>query len=146
MSQWSSQEWREKRGEWWKIAKDVLKHYWVGTKLLATEVKVASKYVRKSLRGKTLSRRERRQLTRTTADIFRMVPMLIFLVIPFMELLLPVALTIFPNMLPSTFQDKLQKEENLKKKLRVKLEVASFLQVGGGPTVAQLEVAGSIHA
>ena len=37
-------------------------------------------------------------------------------------------------------------EENLKKKLRVKLEVASFLQVGGGPTVAQLEVAGSIHA
>lgn len=133
MSQWSSQEWREKRGEWWKIAKDVLKHYWVGTKLLATEVKVASKYVRKSLRGKTLSRRERRQLTRTTADIFRMVPMLIFLVIPFMELLLPVALTIFPNMLPSTFQDKLQKEENLKKKLRVKLEVASFLQVGGGP-------------
>ena len=72
--------------------------------------------------------------------------MLIFLVIPFMELLLPVALTIFPNMLPSTFQDKLQKEENLKKKLRVKLEVASFLQVGGGPTVAQLEVAGSIHA
>lgn len=68
------------------------------------------------------------QLTRTTADIFRMVPMTIFVVVPFMEFLLPVALAIFPNMLPSTFQDKLKEEENLKRKLRLKLEVASFLQ------------------
>ena len=71
------------RGEWWVAVKDVLKHYWVGTKLLWMEVKIASKYVGKAVRGKTLSRRERMQLTRTTADIFRMVPMLIFLVIPF---------------------------------------------------------------
>jgi len=128
MSSYSKEEWRDKRKEWLCIGKDVLKHYWVGTKLLATEVKIASKYVGKAVRGKALSRRERRQLTRTTADIFRMVPMLIFVLIPFMELLLPVALTIFPNMLPSTFQDKLKQEENLKKKLRLKLEVASFLQ------------------
>lgn len=128
MSQYSKEEWRVKRGEWWVVVKDVLKHYWVGTKLLWVEVKIASKYVGKAVRGKTLSRRERMQLTRTTADIFRMVPMLIFLVIPFMELLLPVALAIFPNMLPSTFQDKLKQEETLKKKLRLKLEVASFLQ------------------
>ncbi len=129
MSSYSSSDWKVKRKEWSVIVKDVLHHYWVGSKLLGTEVKIASKYVRKALGGKVLSRRERMQLTRTTADIFRMVPMLIFLVIPFMELLLPVALAIFPDMLPSTFQDKLKQEENLKKKLRVKLEVASFLQV-----------------
>lgn len=35
-------------------------------------------------------RRERAQLTRTAADLFRLVPMLVFVVIPFMELLLPV--------------------------------------------------------
>ncbi len=75
-----------------------------------------------------MRRRERRQLTRTTADVFRMVPMLVILAIPFMELLLPVALRLFPNMLPSTFEDKLKKEEELKKRVAVKLEVARFLQ------------------
>ena len=39
-----------------------------------------------------------------------------------------VALKLFPNMLPSTFEDKLKKEEELKKRLNVKLEVAKFLQ------------------
>ena len=58
-----------------------------------------------------------------------MVPMLVILAIPFMELLLPVALRLFPNMLPSTFEDKLKKEEELKKRVGVKLEVARFLQV-----------------
>lgn len=53
-------------------------------------------------------RRERKQLTRTTADVFRLVPFIIFLVVPFMEVLLPVALKVFPNMLPSTFEDKLK--------------------------------------
>lgn len=36
---------------------------------------------------------------------------------------------LFPNMLPSTFEDKLKKEEELKKRLTAKLEVARFLQV-----------------
>ena len=61
--------------------------------------------------------------------MFRMVPMAVILAIPFMELLLPVALKLFPNMLPSTFENKLKKEEELKKRIGVKLEVARFLQV-----------------
>jgi LETM1 and EF-hand domain-containing protein 1 len=44
------------------------------------------------------------QLIRTTTDILRLVPFAIFVIVPFMELLLPVALKVFPNMLPSTFQ------------------------------------------
>lgn len=76
------------------------------------------------------ARRERRQLTRTTADMFRLVPMIIILVIPFMELALPLLLKLFPNMLPSTFEDKLKKEEELKRRLVAKMEVAKFLQVG----------------
>jgi LETM1 and EF-hand domain-containing protein 1 len=47
-----------------------------------------------------------------------------------MELALPLLLKIFPNMLPSTFEDKMKKEEELKRRLAVKLEVAGFLQAG----------------
>lgn len=75
---------------WWTVIKKEAKHYWVGTKLLAADVKIASRLVAKVLRGRTLSRRERNQLTRTSADIFRLAPMAVFVIIPFMELLLPV--------------------------------------------------------
>ena len=46
------------------------------------------------------------QLKRTTQDLLRLVPFSVFIIVPFMELLLPVALKLFPNMLPSTFEDK----------------------------------------
>lgn len=46
------------------------------------------------------------QLKRTTQDLLRLVPFAVFVIVPFMELLLPVALKLFPNMLPSTFEDK----------------------------------------
>lgn len=45
-----------------------------------------------------------------------------------MELLLPVALTLFPNMLPSTFADTLKKEERMKKELQMRLAIAGFFQ------------------
>lgn len=48
--------------------------------------------------------------------------------VPFLEFLLPFALKLFPNMLPSTFEDKLKKEEELKKVVVAKMEVARFLQ------------------
>jgi len=125
---------------WSTAIKSEAKHYWLGTKLLWKDVKIASRILSRVLAGKTLSRRERQQLTRTTADIFRVVPMMVFLVIPFMELLLPVALKLFPNMLPSTFEDKLKKEEEMKRRIGARLEVAKFLQ----DTVA--EMAGDITA
>ena len=48
------------------------------------------------------------QLVRTSADLFRLVPFSVFIIVPFMEFLLPVALKLFPGLLPSTFaeQDK----------------------------------------
>lgn len=53
-----------------------------------------------------------------------------------MELALPLLLKLFPNMLPSTFEDKLKKEEELKRRLVAKMEVAKFLQVGGPASTA----------
>eukprot|EP00198_Chlamydomonas_reinhardtii_P011810 XP_001701147.1 predicted protein [Chlamydomonas reinhardtii] len=99
-----------------------------GEQLLAYEVRIASGYALKAARGETLTRRERRQLTRTTADLFRLVPLIIILVVPFLEFALPVLLRLFPNMLPSTFEDKLKKEEEMKRRLAIRLELAKFLQ------------------
>jgi LETM1 and EF-hand domain-containing protein 1 len=105
-----------------------LQHYWVGTKLLGTDVKIAWRIIRQVLNGKTLTRRERRQLVRTTADVARLVPMLFFLIVPFMEFLLPVALYFFPGMMPSTFTTSLEREEKMKQKLKVKIAMATLLQ------------------
>jgi len=124
----SPAEWKTACASTWHHFKDELRHYWMGTKLLWVEVKIARRLLFKTLRGEPLTRRERRQMTRTTADVFRLVPFAAFVLIPFMEFLLPVALKLFPSMLPTTFRNELKHEEELKKKLNAKLEVARFLQ------------------
>ena len=112
----------------WKMIKETAIHYWVGTKLLWNEIKLTRQILGKVLSGKSMTRRERIQLVRTSTDLFRLVPFSIFVIVPFMELLLPFALRLFPNMLPSTFQDSLKKEESLKQELQMRLAVANFMQ------------------
>ncbi|KAJ2802433.1 LETM1 domain-containing protein ylh47, partial [Coemansia furcata] len=101
-----------------KIKHEAL-HYWHGTKLFAKEVKLSSKLVSKVVWGGKLTRREQRQLRRTFTDTVRLVPFLLFVVIPFAELLLPVALKLFPNMLPSTYEDKATAEKKREKMQKV---------------------------
>jgi len=84
--------WRAALGRGWIAAKEALEHVWVGSRLLVSDVSAASRLGLRVLRGKRLTRRERRQLRRTTADVFRLVPMSIFVLVPFMEFLLPLAL------------------------------------------------------
>lgn len=105
-----------------------LVHLYHGFRLLAIDIKIASKLIRQILNGGTLSRREKNQLIRTVEDMFRLVPFLVFIIVPFMEVLLPVALKLFPNMLPSTFETEDKKRENQIKKLKAKVEIAKFLQ------------------
>lgn len=112
----------------WKKVKHEAAHYWHGSKLLVSEVRISARLQWKILHGEALTRRERRQLRRTTQDILRLVPFAVFIIVPFMELLLPVALKLFPNMLPSTFEDKYAAEEKQRKLLRVRLDMAKFLQ------------------
>ena len=87
-----------------------LQHYWLGLRLLGLDVRISSRLMLKIANGKKLLRRERNQLTRTTADIFKLVPFSVFVVVPFMELCLPVFLRLFPNMQPSTFKDKMKEQ------------------------------------
>ncbi|KAG2157389.1 LETM1-like protein-domain-containing protein [Suillus clintonianus] len=112
----------------WKKVKHEAAHYWHGSKLLVSEVRISARLQWKILHGESLTRRERRQLKRTTQDLLRLVPFAVFIIVPFMELLLPVALKLFPSMLPSTFEDKFAAEEKQRKLLRVRLEMAKFLQ------------------
>uniref|UniRef100_A0A1D1XQF2 LETM1 and EF-hand domain-containing protein 1, mitochondrial n=1 Tax=Anthurium amnicola TaxID=1678845 RepID=A0A1D1XQF2_9ARAE len=124
----SREDWANKLSHWKNEFIATLQHYWLGFKLLWADVRISSRLLLKLAGGKSLSRRERQQLTRTTADIFRLVPFAVFIIVPFMEFLLPVFLKLFPNMLPSTFQDKMKEEEKMKRKLNARIEYAKFLQ------------------
>eukprot|EP00897_Mesotaenium_endlicherianum_P005378 jgi/Mesen1/4869/ME000244S04055 len=124
----SRKDWANTISGWNKTIKNVLQHYWIGLKLLWADVRISSRLLGKLAGGKQLTRRERQQLTRTAADIFRLVPFAVFIIIPLAEFALPLFLRFFPNMLPSTFQDKMQEEEKLKKRLKARLEMAKFLQ------------------
>ncbi|KAI9346753.1 LETM1-like protein-domain-containing protein [Zopfochytrium polystomum] len=126
----------------WDRVKEEALHYWHGLKLLGAETSISLRLIRKLLRGETLTRREDRQLKRTVGDLLRLVPVIIILVVPFMELALPFLLYLFPNMLPSTFESKSQVEEKRQKLLKVRLEMAKFLQ----DTVADVAVSGSSKA
>jgi LETM1 and EF-hand domain-containing protein 1 len=105
-----------------------LVHYYHGFRLLFIDINVSRKLLWKVLNGTTLTRREHRLLIRTTSDLFRLVPFSIFIIVPFMELLLPLAIKLFPGMLPSTFTSASEEDNKIKQKLKVKIEMAKFLQ------------------
>lgn len=110
-----------------KVKKEAA-HYWDGTKLLATEIRISSKLALKMAAGYELSRREYRQLQRTVQDIGRLVPFSVFVLVPFAELLLPVALKLFPNMLPSTYEGQTSKDKKMNILRSTRKEVSKFLR------------------
>jgi len=110
-----------------RIKKEIA-HYWDGTKLLATEVSISSRLALKMAAGYELSRREHRQLQRTVQDLGRLVPFSVFVIVPFAELLLPVALKLFPNMLPSTYEGQTSREAKVARLRQTRKNVSSFLR------------------
>lgn len=110
-----------------KIKREI-HHYWDGTKLLATEVRISTKLALKMAAGYELSRREHRQLHRTVQDLGRLVPFSVFVIVPFAELLLPIALRLFPNLLPSTYEGAKSKEAKATNLRATRKEVSNFLR------------------
>ncbi|ROV99417.1 hypothetical protein VSDG_03937 [Cytospora chrysosperma] len=123
-----------------KIKKEV-QHYWDGTKLLATEVKISTRLAVRMAAGYELTRREYRQLQRTVQDLARLVPFSAFVIIPFAELLLPVALKLFPNLLPSTYEDQKSKDKKATILRAGRKEVSDFLRQSIKETGLPLSVA-----
>jgi LETM1 and EF-hand domain-containing protein 1 len=79
----------------------------------------------RDLRCKILTRL---QLQRTVQDLGRLIPFLPFVIVPFAELLLPVALKLFPNMLPSTFEGQSSKDKKAKNLRATRKDVSDFLR------------------
>ncbi|KAJ2993013.1 hypothetical protein HDV02_002707, partial [Globomyces sp. JEL0801] len=122
--------------------KDEILHFWHGLKLLGVETSISTRLLWKLLKGLPLSRREYRQLKRTIGDLLRLVPLLVLVIVPFLEFAIPVLLKIFPNMLPSTFESKFQEEEKKKNLLLVRIKMAKFLQ----ETVGEVALSGTAKA
>jgi len=112
----------------WASVKHEAARYWVGLKLLGHQVKVCKGILQQVLRGEDLTRREHRQLRTTSADLLKIIPFAIIVIVPFMELALPLILWLFPGILPSTFEEDWKKEEQMKRRLKARIEVARFLQ------------------
>lgn len=115
-------------GQLRRDAVDWAKHIWAGAKLLAADVRVSFRILKRITSGKQISRRERNFMVKTGVDLARLVPFSLFLIIPLAEFALPFALRLFPNMLPSQFQDQMKNEEDLKRRLKGRLELAKYLR------------------
>ncbi|KAI1392840.1 LETM1-domain-containing protein [Hypoxylon trugodes] len=122
------EEKQEKKLTLMQKVKHEVQHYWDGTKLLATEVKISSKLALKMAAGYELTRRENRQLQRTVQDLGRLVPFSVFIIVPFAEALLPIALRLFPNLLPSTYEGQQSKDKKAATLRATRKEVSSFLR------------------
>jgi len=112
----------------WLQLKETALHYYHGSKLLAADTRIAAKLMRRMFFGRTLSRREHKLLVRVFADIARLVPLSFFVIVPMMEFALPFAIRLFPNLLPSTFEERHHVEEKKKKLLKVRMDMAQVLQ------------------
>lgn len=108
--------------------KHEVQHYKDGTKLLGYEIKISSKLLLKMTAGYELTRRESSQLARTLQDLLRLIPFLLFILVPFAELLLPILLKIFPNLLPSTYESKLDRNKKKQTLLLTRNKTSDFIR------------------
>jgi hypothetical protein len=58
----------------------------------------------RQLEGERVTPQQRKRLATTAADVAKLVPLMLLLLVPFLEFALPVLLRIFPGLLPSTFR------------------------------------------
>lgn len=125
----------------WEKVKKEAHHYWDGTKLLATEVKISWRLALRMTAGYELTRRENKQLHRTVQDLGRLIPFSVFIIVPLGEALLPLALKLFPNMLPSTYEGPKAKEAKSALLRSTRKEVSTFLRQTLGETGLPLSMA-----
>lgn len=91
-----------------EMIREGCRHLYHGFRLFGVNTKLAWTYSRQLKRGVALTRRERQLLEESTRDLLRLVPFSVFIIVPLGELLLPVALKMFPGLIPSTFETESQ--------------------------------------
>eukprot|EP00672_Neobodo_designis_P028033 CAMPEP_0174835484 /NCGR_PEP_ID=MMETSP1114-20130205/5429_1 /TAXON_ID=312471 /ORGANISM="Neobodo designis, Strain CCAP 1951/1" /LENGTH=477 /DNA_ID=CAMNT_0016069433 /DNA_START=189 /DNA_END=1622 /DNA_ORIENTATION=- len=90
------------------IIYDGCRHLYHGCILLGRNTKLATRIMVRVHKGQAITRRERLLLEKATVDLLRLVPFSVFIIVPFGEALLPVALKMFPGLIPSTFETETQ--------------------------------------
>ena len=119
---------RKKVNDWSQI----LRHTWeglkTGSRLFKKNVSISTHLLKKRASGHPLNLQENKLLLRTASDTFKLVPFSFFVIVPFAELLLPVALWVWPNMLPSTFKELISDDSRRLRRLRAKKEMATFFE------------------
>ena len=95
---------------YWTRFKDGTVHSWHwfknGSILFRKNFSISKGLLSKKLKGDELTFRENQLLVKTSADVLKLIPFSFFILVPFAELLLPVVLKFWPQMLPSTFDAK----------------------------------------
>ena len=114
--------------EWKAIAKHTWEGLKTGSRLFSKNVSISYNLMHKRAKGHGLSLQEHKLLLRTFSDALKLVPFSFFIIVPFAELLLPVALWLFPNMLPSTFKELISDDSRRLRRLRAKKEMAQFFE------------------
>ncbi|KAH7001161.1 LETM1-like protein-domain-containing protein [Ilyonectria destructans] len=119
---------KEVKATVWEKVKKEAQHYWDGSKLMVAEVKISWRLALKMAAGYELTRRENKQLQRTVQDLGRLIPFSVFIIVPLGEALIPFALKLFPNMLPSTFEGQKSKEAKATLLRSTRKDVSVFLR------------------
>ncbi|CDJ62344.1 LETM1 and EF-hand domain-containing protein 2, related [Eimeria necatrix] len=118
--------------KWYAKAKHATLHTvrWclTGFRLFFANVRVSYQLLKKKILGYPLRYNEHKLFVRTTADALKLIPFSLLIIVPLGELLIPVALRLFPNMLPSTFKQQPVDHAFLSRKLQAKQELAAFFQ------------------
>ena len=100
-----------KNATWGEAIKHGAVFYWNGTKQFGRNFVHAQRLVRYRMAGYTLSWSDKKHLEIMSGDMKRMVPFSFFIIVPFMEFLLPFALYFFPSLLPSTYETEKQRAQ-----------------------------------
>ncbi|KAK1367084.1 Mitochondrial proton/calcium exchanger protein [Heracleum sosnowskyi] len=124
----TSNDWAIKWSQCKIVYYTIMVRYQLGKKLLRADATITKRLLLKITQGKCLSRRERQLLTRATADIFRLVPGSMFLAVPSIQLVLPLLLRLYPNILSPSFQEKITGQEQVIRNLKARTEYAKFLR------------------
>jgi hypothetical protein len=109
----------------WVDAKDEMRHYYLGSKLLWAEIKLSVGLLRQIASGLELTRRERQLLRRIMGDLVRVVPLLVVVIVPFAELGLPFLIRF--KLLPSQFEKSGERADAYKKSLSSRVELHGVL-------------------
>jgi LETM1 and EF-hand domain-containing protein 1 len=112
----------------WTKTKSIVRHHIITPyRLMKVDYKLA-KSIFKDAKGRKFTELEKKKLQAIGSDLLRFVPFSFFLLVPALEILLPVYLYTFPNAKPGWFESRDDKDLRQRRKLETRVEMVKFLK------------------